>query len=298
MTCWHMAKLTVGLKTPLRCGDRPFGFVARTLPFVPGHVPLMAMVPCLVGKLQLPERPESYSEIQHFLEENLRFTPFFILDPESKEPLFDLSADNGKIESSFLRSKYGVAIDYGGRNAIDQMLFEIEAIQPYSRENDVVRRTYLQGYLFWKAVRAEDLEVGEEGAINNISFKKIIDESQWGGERNKGFGKVFVDRFENDDSIWGKTVQLKDKDPLILWPRNCSAPFFLRYPSGDDTRICRTEMAEHISGKLMPLTGRVFDSEKGPGQNVFSPEIVWEIGWKSRKDLSLRLNLRTAGLAE
>lgn len=295
MTRWHSVEMTVGLKTPLRCGDRPFGFVARALPFVPGHVPLMAMVPCLVGRLQLPDQPESYKTVQGFLEANVRFTPFFILDPNDKEqPLFNLPEDKAVIEARFLRSKYGVAIDYGPRNAIDQRLFEIEAIQPFTRDGNGVRQTRLQGFMFWRAAEAGDLEMDETGAVNGVSLKNMIDASQWGGERNKGLGKILVIEEEPGDAVWDAPLSLDGDAPAATWPKGRKAPFYLKYPAGDDPDA----LANQVTGNLTPLTGRIFDPETGPGQRAVPPEIVWDIGWKSDNTVSLAIYPRVAVCVE
>ena len=289
MDAWHMKRLRVRLKTPLKCGDRPFGFIARTLPFIPSHVPLMAIVPAAAGLLGLPDLPESYYRIQEFLEKNMRFSPFFILDPKDDSPLFPFRNTAGldRIESLFLNARHGVAIDYSIRGAIDARLFEVESINPVGRDGN---NTMLEGYIFWREATGEDgLELDETCNLNRLGINRLIDKSQWGGERNKGYGNVAStpggEESKQSKKIWGEALTLSGDTPCIEWPARKKAPFYLSY---------HPELNKKVSGRLQPLVGRIFVPGRGAGQGASEHLIVWDLGWSA--DVALRIEMGVKAL--
>lgn len=283
MSTWHMKRLRVGLESPLKCGDRPFGFISRTLAFVPSHIPIMAMAPAGVSLLGLPDKPESYYGIQRFLEKNMRFSPFFLLNSgESGQPLFPFagSRDMARIEAQFLSSRYGVAIDYPSRGARDARLFEVESIQPVDRYGS---NAILEGYVFWRVSDEGDCSLDSECKLNGISLEKLIENSRWGGERNKGYGDISLDASQSVDTVWGVQAILERETPCIRWPKEKQAPFYLCY---------RKVQAENITGRIQPVVGRIFVPGKGPGQDASEAAIVWSPGWRSTVDITLEMGVK------
>lgn len=284
---WQLKLLKVTLKSPLRCGDSPMGFVARTLPFVPSHIPLMAMVPSALNLLNLPAETKNYKMIQTFLESSIKFTPFFIHDESSDMTLFpyENSRELQDIESRYMGARQRVALDYNKRSARESMLFETEAINPVASNGC---QTVLSGYMFWREIRHDSLEIDGECRLKGFDLTDIILNSQWGGERNIGFGRIAsVESFAVDE-VWGEPVILDDQNPEIKWPECKPAPFWLEYGTGNT-----------IEGNVKPLSGRLHDPDKGrngAGQAVWKPIIVWDIGWRANKPVNLKPGVFTMSM--
>ena len=288
MFLWKMQRLCVTLKTPLRCGDRPMGFVARTLPFVPAHIPIMAMTPILVRRLQMSDSPSSYEKVLEFLQKHVRCTPLFLLDPQKEGVLIPGKKGGalGRIEALFLNSRHGVGMDYAPRGVRKGYLFEIEAISPISRSG---AETQLQGYLFWKSGKQGDLEMTEEGKIQDRYLWQIMQDCQWGGERNKGYGCLRRVEAEDADNLWGAGVNRDGGTPLVVWPKDRAAPFYLL----GDEKDTRDRVGKWVTGTLCPLLGRLYKPGEGFGQQS-SHLICWDIGWLSQKAITLELGDQTA----
>ncbi len=291
MTKWKMACVHVTLKTALRCGDRPLGMVARCLPFVPGHIPLMAMVPPLVRKLCMPDTYDSYRNVQKFAEAHIRFTPFFISTGDERKYLIpeSHSQTTTEVEFNYLASHNSVAIDYETRGARDGYLFEIESIQPVSRQKTP---TCLIGWVFWKPVNSNQpgISVSEAGTINDqFAISELVALSQWGGERNKGYGCLKDVSARNTENAFGADVDLDGTLPVLTWPADSPAPVYLQYDK-------EKHINNQVSGVLKPLVGRVFDKDKGAGQAsaTYGGGILWDVGWRAEKPLDLRLETHSA----
>lgn len=286
MSSWHTCLVEAALKTPLHIGDRPLGFVARTLPFVPAHIPLMALVPAVVAHIGWPDKRVSYMRVQSFLERHARFTAFFIRDEETGSPLIPGAFHLGKIETHFINSRQGIAVDYADRSARDSHLFEIEAITPCLRTGFPTRLT---GYFFWKSGREDDLEIDNRGFINGCSPQDLLVMCQWGGERSKGYGKlgaVSVEDRTKSAVIWENAQVASDGDaPVVTWPADKAAPFYLNFDPA---------ISAETQGHILPLSGRLFDPERGSGQSAPVVSIVWDIGWQSGSARQLQLGVKTA----
>ena len=287
MEKWQMSCLQVEPRTPIRCGDRPTGFVARTLPFVPGHIPLMALVPHVVAASGLPNKFDSFMAVQGFLEEHLRFTPFFILGAFSEKPLIPCTETDSiaEMESHLIGSRYGVAIDYSVRGAKEAHLFEIEAINPRARENS---QAILEGYIFWRTGKYNGLEIDQQGLLNGIEIGKWICDSQWGGERNKGYGCINKVKKIKKEMMWQGKANLQGENPVVCWPGGIHAPLYLKYDQ---------DISAIIEGRLQPMVGRIFDRANGFGQSSSEPLIVWDVGWVAQEELNLEINEKTAVIA-
>ena len=255
------------------------GFVAKTLPYIPGHIPLMAMVPVIVRDMNLKNTSASYKAVLDFLQKHVRFTPFFLLDEVGKKLIPSLKSDLNTIQNNWISSNYGVAISYPTRGAKEGHLFEIEAISPIGK-NGV--KTELQGYVFWQD--SEQLYADSGGntimKLDSSSLKDWINKSQWGGERSNGYGKIKLVTGQKEQTLWEQPVELDSANPMIVWPENKFAPFSLLY---------RDDMASVVNGEIKPQVGREYDEKYGFGQRSSIWKLIWEVGWYSSKALKIIL---------
>jgi len=256
MNKWHASEVIIYLKSDLHCGTSPLGFISRTLPFIPAHIPFYALMVALVKKLNLCE--DDFEKLENFFTKYIRFSPFFVLHennilfPWQKEHLLEL-------EKRYLTAYYGVALDYNTRGAMENRLFEKEVIVavPVQRDTKSFKRTRLKGYVFWQEGVDNGLKitVSSEGYIADFSLKELIVESQWGGELNKGLGRLFdVEIKKSEKVFYGEFVEKNGETPIVKWPADKECPFYLLY-----------EENEKIRGKLIPITGRRYDRKRGPG---------------------------------
>jgi|GEM_PF-1449656 len=300
MTTWNMARMTATLATDLHCGYLPLGFVSRTLPFVPSHIPLYALVPATISCLKLKNSDDTYRDLEHFLLENVRFSPFFVLGDQDDSVLFPWKSEyRDRLEQEYLGSRYGVALDYETRGALENRLFEIEVILAKKRSAPS-SMTRLRGYIFWKAASNGQYSLDSDGRLIGKPLADLIQESQWGGERNKGLGTISnVECIPKDNlkenKVFGVVVPSLDKEsPALDWPGEKGVPFYLYYKTPGDTDKNGLE----IQGKLMPLSGRRYDTKRGPGLKAAEPLTVWDMGWKTKKDISLGLGVRCCEILE
>lgn len=284
---WHVRELRITLKSHLRCGDSPLGFVSRTLPFVPGHIPLMAMVPAFIDNSGAVSKAEEYQKVQQFLEQNVRFTPFYIYHNNKVLFPYKHSDDLRTVESIYLNSIPRTAVDYTHRTAREGMLFETESINAVTDANTY---TVLTGYIFWRKAVEENnngLKINTKGRFNGKTFEQLIQSSQWGGERNIGYGRIHSVKFSDVDKVWNQTLNLDKDEPQIEWKENSKIPFWLEYDSSKSSEI---------DGHLKPLSGRLYDSDKGEGgagQAIWEPKVVWDIGWQSKNSVKLNIGVKT-----
>ncbi len=283
MNNWQLMRLSVLPQTPIHCGDRPMGFVSRTLSYIPGHIPVMAMVPVVVRELDLPDRYDSYMAVLKFLKQHIRFTPLFIEKASNSILIPHQGTDKIYIEANWLSSSYGVAISYPERQAKNEHLFEIEAIQPVGRDG---KNLTLQGYVFW---REPDISssciVGKDLIINESNLMNWIRKSQWGGERNNGYGKIGIATGKSEVNVWGQAVDTTGEHPTIAWPETKIAPINLLYD---------VVLEPYIKGEVRPQVGREYDEKFGFGQCCSACKILWNVGWTTSKAMLLTIRPESA----
>ncbi len=295
MSTWRCFEIEATLATALHCGDRPLGFVSRTFGYVPQHIPLFALVPVMVAVFGLPDESKIYSALEGFCLNHVCFLPLFIHNPEGRALYPWQEGDRKEIESEYIGSGYGVAIDYGTRGAIENRFFEKEIIFPVRRGDG--KPTIIKGYIFLKEghleVDSKTLTINfSDGSccINGKKLSDIIKECQWGGDRNKGLGalKSISIRPSSSENSCGQFDDSGSR-PLINWPKNEPAPFLLEYYEG---------ISDKISGTLKPVSGRRYDPERGPGLLPAEPFVAWQPGWKSSESLKLSLTFNRTEIAD
>lgn len=272
MNVWRFARIIVTLASDLHCGDRPLGFVARTLPFVPGHIPWYALLARLPNLCKWPDTYDSYTKAGSLLDQSLRFTPFLPLDARGA-PLMPWHEGKNRIEMELLGSCYGVAVHYSSRGTRENHLFETETILAHSRTGTPTR---LLGYCFWK-VSAGDITIGEDGSINNIPLPELLIRCQWGGQRNQGLGAIKrVELVKNDTNTnpFFQCMNGSSTYPTLICSTGSRVPLYLGYD--------RT-IENAVQGKVMPLVGRRFAKDHGPGLLTEPAALVWDLGWQMRQ---------------
>ena len=283
MTGWRCKRFIVTLATDLHCGARPLGFVARTLPFVPAHLPWYAVAAQLPRLLGWEGQFDSYQKVISRLEPVLRFSPFFPLAANDK-PLLPWGEDMDSIEADLLGSRSRAALNYGTRGALENRLFEIETLLARSRSG---KPTRLLGCCFWRPMEDEltMTEAGELiGAMGGDRRKHplvdLLRNSQWGGQRNQGMGAIAeVEEAKTDDAadaesnpFFQRLEEGAAEFPRLALAKEQRGLFYLRYQDGSE---------KHIMGRLMPLAGRRHSRQES-GLAAESAVVVWDIGWRLR----------------
>lgn len=269
MTAWRAARITVTLASDLHCPDRPLGFVARALPFVPAHIPWYALVPRVVALLGWPDQFNSYDRVETAFNACLRFTPFFPLDANDR-PLFPWDEGRCRIERELLGSRHGVSVFYDPRGARANHLFETETLLARSRSGAPTR---LRGYGFWKEEEHSGIDFTAEGGIGGKSLAGLLAGCQWGGQRSQGMGAltdVKTEIVQNVDGAFGRTLDLNADFPRIAAPES-RIPYYLRYEE---------KLAGAVQGRITPLTGRRYARDRGYGLAADPAVIAWALGWR------------------
>ena len=267
MSNWQARHLTVQLASDLHCGDRPLGFVARTLPYVPAHIPWYALVPAVVSNLGWPDRFASYRRVEDFFQQALRLTPFFpAMGDGGESRILPLEA----VETNLLASQYGIGVCYGERGAPEGHLYETEVLLARGRDG---RPTRLHGCCFWRPRREDGLELDENGHLNGRPLTELMAQCQWGGQRNKGLGRLRAveERPFDPRAGFGRAFRAAEEWPVLIQAAAVPAPFFLRYDP---------DLEGRVHGRLAPLVGRRFAEDRGPGLAAEDCAIVWPPGWQ------------------
>lgn len=286
MQKWGVYELKIGLQTDLHIGHRPLGFVARTLPYVPAHVPWYALSLALVKELEWPDTGDSFVKVEKFLEKALRFTPCYIFHPKHGV-LTPFSWAQETVEREYLYSRYGVALDYSRRGAEENRLFEKEVITARNRGD--YSRTLLQGYIFVKPIHDQGLVIEDGPNVNGISMTKLINLSTWGGEVSRGMGVLSHAELIPANEVYGcRDLDLDGTEPVLNWPSKKKGPFYLSY---DPHRA-----EDMIGGSIRPVCGRRHHPELGPGLGFEPPFLSWMPGWQCSDDLRIQLGVKAASV--
>lgn len=285
MQYWSVYQLTVTLKSDLHIGHRPLGFVARTLPFVPAHIPWYALALTVVKKVGLPDRSDSFEQVELLLQKSVRFTPLFLYDPSQGllQPWSDVGLDS--IERYYLYSKYGVALDYSKRGALENRLYEKEVIAAHARQK--TENTRLQGYVLLKPETGEGLVLDSAAQVNGHDIGRLISSSAWGGDISRGMGCLSNVELTKAENVFGcEDLDLEGPEPVVQWPADTEGPFYLEYDP--------QQQQEFLQGTIRPVCGRRFDPDKGPGLKFEKPFLARMPGWKSATGLKIGLGVKAA----
>ena len=299
---WNARLISLTLGSDVHCGDRPLGFVARTFPFVPCHIPFFALVPAAVRLLGMKDERASYKTVEDLFANCLRCTPLYIAEENS--PIFPWGEGLRVIESRYLGSRQGVKLDLRTRSAENGKLFETEVILATPRRRasgPASGATKLQGALFWQAGRAEGhggtLSLSENGTLEwngtSVSLEEALKTIRLGGDRTRSLGLVADASLSPlpNEVLWNCAFRL-DGD----WPE-------LSLPAGEKCPlpICR-EGAEDERGLPVILTGRRYKEKKdgsgGSGLAMDSATPAWQVGWQAPRSMRVSLRFPRAAKAE
>ncbi len=283
---WQAQHIQLTLTSNLHCGQLPLGFVARTYPFVPCHLPFFAMVPATVAALAMPDVRASYKKVLALFETCLRSTPLYILH---ENPLFPwISQSKHILERDYLSSQHGVTLDLQSRSAEDGKLFETEIILQHAKNNSAP--TMLDGYIFFRPHKYEDVELLADAKLkygkNITSLEEILAHMRLGGNGTRSLAKpchVHIKKVHN--TLWGMyNVDYTAQYPQITVEVEQAGPIPLLY----------SEKNQHIRGKISPFTGRIY-GERGSGLEMDTANIAWREGWKSSTDVRISLSYARMG---
>lgn len=161
---WKVYSLSLTLTGDLHCGSLPLGFVSRTFPYIPCHIPVFAMVPATVRALAMPDRHNSYTAVEALLTSCFRCTPLYVCN-EKGFPLFPWEEQSlRELEYTYLSSTYGVALDSTSRTAVDGCLYETEII--LARGRNCTAPTVLTGAFFITERKTYELAMEADGTIS------------------------------------------------------------------------------------------------------------------------------------
>ncbi|MBQ7456494.1 MAG: hypothetical protein IJS54_02630 [Desulfovibrio sp.] len=268
---WHALAVHLTLQSDIHCGDFPLGFVARTHPYVPCHIPFFALVPPAVALLGMRDVHASYKEVEELFSHCLRSTPFLI---EEERVLFPwVSEDLQVIESSYLNARYGVMLTDSTRSAKDGCLYETEVIAATKRAS--MCPTRLAGALFVRAHTSKNLSIKEDGSLvsstKTVPLAQLLARMRLGGDRTRALGlPAKAESAPLGKSLWGMEVDCTNTWPKLLVPKNTPGAFPLAM-----------EGVENIEGRPMMFTGRRY-TERGAGLGMDKAQAAYMPGWIRR----------------
>lgn len=285
MRNWSAYHLRITLRSDIHCGDFPLGFVARTLPFVPGHLPFFALVPAAVNVLSMPDEHQQYKAVEHFFEKTVRFTPLFIWGSVENRVLYPWEKeDRSVLESYYLASQYGVAIDSKYRSARDGCLYETEVISASRRFDPLMatsfQQTELRGGVFIHAHAEGDFSMDETGTFSwkgrRASLEDLLRRMQLGGNRTRSLGRAGIPDlapWHANDRLWGDYDILCDTEwPCVVLGPKQKGPLPLLMEGAEDCSLSFEGHREVIMGRRYV--------ERGAGLGMDQARFVLRPGWK------------------
>lgn len=275
---WKLHKLRLRMKTDMHCGTLMLGFVARTFPYVPQHLPLYAAVPAAVEALGLPPVPATFREMEALILSGMRSTPLYVLCDD--RPLFPWEPESREIlEAEFISSRYGVALDGASRTAEDKRLFETEVL--LARRRRSMQVTQLEGGIWLRVRETANLRLDPQTGLEHkdgafISWSALWGRLTLGGDRTRNLGRLWPDvGWESCENLWHCGEMVLDAE----WPRfqiaagqSCPVPL-----TADETPGC---------GKFSIMTGRRFD---GGSYRMDAGTVAWQAGWQPAHDVLIEL---------
>lgn len=298
---WNALALTLELRSDLHCGDLPLGFVARTFPYVPCHLPVFAMVAAAVPLLGLPDRHASYKEVETLFLSCVRSTPLYIrhegrmLFPWHSQSLQDL-------EHTYVVSRYGVGLDNKSRSAEQGCLYETETILAMGR--NCATRTRMEGCLFVREASQGELAMTGDGTLSangrSASLADLCNAMHLGGNRSRSLGQPARATLAPlpEGKAWGiYFVDVQGQWPGLQVNTGGDAPADATPGTGGPMPLLYAEGGDIISRGVMVLTGRRH-TESGAGLGMDAATIAHAPGWQCGKPVMMELaNVRYGQLA-
>ncbi len=284
---WNALALSLELRGDIHCGDLPLGFVARTHPFVPCHIPFFALVPAAVEKLGMPSRHDSYVQVEKLFNSCLRSTPLFVT--EDGKVLFPWQADDLEtLEGLYLGSRYGVALEGSSRSAVNGRLYETEVILAAPRGR--ATPTALEGVLFVREGETGSLRMNAGGTVawedRRADLPAMLSRMHLGGDRTRALGlPAKASLSPCTGTAWDAyPVDCGNGWPVLEIPADLCGPMPVAMNA-----------SQNVQGSPLVLTGRRH-TEKGAGTGMDATTAAYAPGWKLRGQ-SARISLSSPRFA-
>ncbi len=224
-------------KSPIHIGYKQIGIFKTTRYYITGKVMWGAITANLTRSLYDNPSAKDYQRVGELVRNYIKNTYFYpaIEKNKIKNPSkwSDIEVDNylvllpeyteeclifGKLnkeefENVFVGSFVSTAIDIATKSAEEGSLHEFEFMKDRIIYDEKLLDVYWIGYLFVKdgttidgmEIKCEDNEILIKNKNRTTRLLKIIDFIQVGGERNYGFGKLKLQKFQiNNDKIFKK----------------------------------------------------------------------------------------------
>ncbi|MCQ2445011.1 MAG: hypothetical protein MJ061_05960 [Mailhella sp.] len=277
---WNALSLRLSLTGDIHCGSLPLGFVARTWPYVPCHLPVFAMVPAAVRLLGMPDRHASYAAVEALFSECVRCTPLYV-EAEDGRTLFPWEDGSlRELEYRYLNSNYGVALDSASRSARDGHLFETEVILAHARGSR--RPTCLTGALFFREGSSGGLSLDAAGTLRSAEAEAplpaLLNAMRLGGDRSRSLGRpARAEARPLEGRLWN-SVEFSLSGEYPAFSLAAGSAGFMPVAS-----------AEGITGTGMVLTGRRHRGT-GFGEEMENAVVAFAPGWRPAAPLTAELS--------
>lgn len=311
---WKTYKLTYLAPGPVHAGFREIGNVVRTRYYIPASTIWGAVTAQLTRSIfpaGHPQMPLLYQIIGDYVKENLRFGYFFPTEEGIiYRPKFERNAEKygslsrDQFERKFITSIATTALEVSAEEgATTKQTFAAEEGSLHEMEIMTAKKTpagdwaKLQffGYAYFKIERpfkSEIPDVNELKKLENDDFVlEQIQEIIAGGERKYGFGKLVLEKCEEEN-------ESKDLIPAELCKNNVDSEIYFasHVPFISEKKL-------EISGPIEPYVCRVWGngtktSGKGPGQSYSVANVCWVPGCKLESYLIDSIRVGVGGMWE
>jgi len=272
---WQIYRLIFRLDTPLHVGQRGWGIIQRTRPYLMGKNLWAATTASLTRTLG----SDDYKAVGRALLENALFT-YFYPAVDVNQPLMPCYGDKGlsygrqkyrelaadEFEFSFVGSYASTAIDPVTQTAEEASLHEVEVILPRTRDEGA--QVYLHGYLL--------IHEGAQIMGHPLNISLLLDlltDVQVGGERGYGYGRLLKHDFRpwsgklfNQYEVENLTLTMLPDSPLPahaliegLLARGDIEPLTARewgkFPPDEDLR--KGQIQREGAGQVMPQPNQI-----------------------------------------
>lgn len=281
---WKLHTLRLRLRTDMHCGSLMLGFVARAFPYAPQHVPLYAAVPAAVKALGLSPVSAVFREMETLLLHAMRTTPLYVRHDD--RPLFPWEPEDRELlETCFMSSRYGVALDDASRSAKESHLFETEVLLACGRgqrQRGRQQPTELEGGVWLREYETDILRLDPQAGLarkdngTTVSWPVLLGGLTLGGDRTRNLGRLWPDAvWEPCDSLW----HFGEMDLDAAWPR-------LRLAAGRPCPVSLAADATPGRGHFTVMTGRRFEKDC---YRMDKGVVAWEPGWQPTHDVLIEL---------
>lgn len=293
---WQKLDVIFKIFSPLHIGYLPNRLgtvIARTRYYVPGKNLWGAVTANLAPKLCQKPTPKDYLEVGEWINENFRFTYFYLSDGGKNQYYPQFTTEKGlqygdlslqEFQKRFIGSRISTEISDKG-TAKDKKLHEIEFINCNYNHDGKIKPIYLEGSVFYitNAEFRNEHQIRYKSEALSLNGIDLFGTLTLGGELNYGFGRVEKAKInETSEALNVENSKIKisiEKDKHIRG--------HLKY----DTSLQFMGDIEIVSGRTYPKssTGSSDKCFVGPGKNIEQGEFYFVPGTKimTQKEFAL-----------